>query len=164
MKVFFRSLMIFWVSWIFVGGGTAFAEDMMTLDPNGAQNAGAVMMPEAADLVTDILASRGGWVNQSGSVLLISMPAGGMFTGTYINNAAGTGCLGGSFPLTGRTTGSHMAWSVAWTNATANCNSVTAWAGNFNSSTGVLTTKWSLAYTSQGGGIIETGSDVFTPR
>lgn len=145
---------------LFVGSIALQAENMTMLDPAGGQDMTMKMQDEAGALRQLLAAS--GWVNQSGSIMNFTALATGQITGTYINNAAGTGCQGSPYPLTGWINGNNIAWSVTWTNTTQNCNSVTAWGGYYTSSTGQITTNWVLAYQSASGGTTQLGQDVFT--
>lgn len=140
---------------------SALAEDVTVLDPSGGAGSGELAGMAALSDLQQHLATTG-WVNQSGSVMNFSVSTDGQITGTYVNNAAGTGCQGTPYPLTGWVYGNNIAWSVAWTNATANCNSVTAWGGYYDPGTNSLQTSWVLAYQGTSGGGIEQGTDVFT--
>ncbi len=105
------------------------------------------------------------WRNQSGSTMTIDIDTNGNVIGTYINRAAGTGCQNTPYVLNGRVNGSYIAFSVAWNNATANCNSATGWAGyaQVSGSDIQIVTNWNLAYQSASGSSkIEQGSDTFT--
>ncbi|MDQ0423235.1 hypothetical protein J2045_004287 [Peteryoungia aggregata LMG 23059] len=105
------------------------------------------------------------WINELGSVMTIDVASDGSVSGTYVNNAQGTGCQGTPYVLNGRVTGNTIAFSVAWSNGTANCNSVTGWAGYAQVSTGntlQIVTQWNLAYMASSGGQIQSGKDVFT--
>ena len=105
------------------------------------------------------------WVNELGSVMTIDVAPDGSVSGTYVNNAQGTGCQGTPYVLNGRVTGNTIAFSVAWNNGTANCNSATGWAGYaqvVSGSTLQIVTQWNLAYIATNGGQIESGADTFT--
>ena len=141
--------------------GTARAEDVKSLDPNGAEGVAALMSGQGQGELADFLSSRG-WVNQSGSVMNFTLSSSGQITGSYVNNAAGTGCQGTAYPLVGYLIGDTIAWSVLWNNSTANCNSVTAWGGYYDPGTSSIITDWTLAYEGSQGGAIENGSDTFT--
>jgi hypothetical protein len=140
-------------------GASAQAESMRSPDPAGGQGDAVMKMVPGEDL--QAAAAAHGWVNQSGSVMNFTLAAGGIISGSYINNAPGTGCQGTAYPLTGWVYGNTIAWSVAWTNATASCNSVTAWAGYYDPNTSAILTQWSLAYQTGSGGAIQRGGDVF---
>jgi len=102
------------------------------------------------------------WQNQSGSTFSIDAydPSNGLFSGTYINRAAGTGCQNTPYAVTGYILADMISWSVKWANVYANCNSVTGWTGYYNK--GTITTNWNLAYmASSGGYVIEKGGDTF---
>lgn len=104
------------------------------------------------------------WKNQSGSTMMISVDSFGNVSGQYINRAAGTGCQNTPYPLVGRVNNNFIAFSVAWNNATENCNSATGWAG-YAQATGSdvqIVTNWNLAYEDPSGPRIEQGSDTFT--
>ncbi len=104
------------------------------------------------------------WQNQSGSTMTINIDTSGNVTGHYINRASGTGCQGTPYVLNGRVNGNFIAFSVAWSNATANCNSVTGWAGYAQAvgSNVEIVTNWNLAYQGGSGSQIGQGSDTFT--
>ncbi|MET0942690.1 MAG: avidin/streptavidin family protein [Mesorhizobium sp.] len=103
------------------------------------------------------------WQNQSGSTMMISIDSFGNVSGQYINRAAGTGCQGSPYLLAGRITGNFISFSVAWNNATENCNSVTGWAGyaSVNGNKLEIITDWNLAYQGASSPMIEQGSDTF---
>jgi hypothetical protein len=83
----------------------------------------------------------------------------GTFTGVYINNAAGFACQGlPGFPLTGRTSGTKVTFTVVWNNGIQNCNSTTVWYGVDQGT--VMPTKWTL--TSPSGK--QKGFDLFTAQ
>ncbi len=105
------------------------------------------------------------WVNELGSIMTIDVGSDGSVSGTYVNNAQGTGCQGTPYVLSGRITGNTIAFSVAWSNGTANCNSVTGWAGYAQvaaNNTIQIVTQWNLAYITSTGGQIQNGADLFT--
>lgn len=101
------------------------------------------------------------WQNQRGSYLVIqSVATNGAMSGYYVNNASGYGCQGTPYPASGWALGSAFSFQVIWSNATATCSSVTAWAGFIYNDT--LTTKWNLAVNgSTSASQILQGSDVF---
>jgi hypothetical protein len=136
----------------------AIAEDVKQLDPLGGQ---AEMPMAAADSELQKLLAASGWVNQSGSVMNFAVGPSGQISGTYVNNAAGTGCQGSAYPLTGWVYGNNIAWSVTWTNAVASCNSVTAWGGYYDPNSNAIQTNWVLAYQTGSGGATQLGADVF---
>lgn len=124
--------------------------------------------PFKAETFTDFSSLSGtstSWVNELGSVMTINVGSDGSVNGTYVNNAQGTGCQGTPYVLDGRVTGNTIAFSVAWSNGTANCNSVTGWAG-YAQVTGAnqiqIVTQWNLAFISASGGQFQTGADLFT--
>jgi hypothetical protein len=132
----------------------------------------ALAESQSASFEESVAAAASGWTNQSGSTMtLIFTPSStqpGVYTlsGNYINNAAGFGCQGTPYPLAGvyYTNTLTLSFNVAWSNAHADCASVTGWTGFFNLSTTPIsiTTDWNLAYASSSGGAITSGSDVFT--
>ncbi|MBL4892401.1 MAG: hypothetical protein JKX91_11395 [Rhizobiaceae bacterium] len=119
-----------------------------------------------------MLSTATSWVNQSGSVASISFaaaptqPATYIVSGHYVNNAAGYQCQGTAYPLNGiyYTNTQTISFSVAWSNSTENCQSVTGWTGYIDLSTSPLKmiTKWNLAYLNSGSQQIFPGSDTFT--
>lgn len=124
------------------------------------------LSPEA-----EFLASATSWTNQSGSVASISFtastqPATQEVSGTYINNAAGFNCQGTPYPLSGiyyintRT----ISFSVAWSNSSEDCQSVTGWTGyiDLGQTPFKMVTNWNLAYSGASGPEILQGSDTFT--
>jgi hypothetical protein len=138
--------------------GAAFAKD---LDPGGGQSAEVLQSLEALpDLLSAVAAQ--GWVNQSGSVMNFTVNSDMSIVGSYINNAAGTGCQGTSYPLSGWINGNNIAWTVSWSNPSADCNSVTGWAGYYDPNSDSIISSWSLAYQSGSGGQIQLGNDTFT--
>jgi hypothetical protein len=142
-----------------LGPVAGLAEDAAVLDPGGGQSGALATMGADSDLGRFLAAT--GWVNQSGSVMNFTGTSTGQIQGTYVNNATGTGCQGTAYPLIGWVNGNNIAWSVSWSNASADCNSVTAWGGYYDPSTGSIQTRWTLAYQSGSGGAIQQGADVF---
>ena len=71
------------------------------------------------------------WKNQRGSIMKVFMvQPNGTFSGLYINNTPGFACQGlPGFPLTGRTSGNKVTFTVVWNNGIQNCNSTTVWYG-----------------------------------
>lgn len=108
------------------------------------------------------LESLSGWQNQSGSTFSIDTydPSSGLFSGSYINRAQGTGCQNTPYGVTGYILGNIISWSVRWQNAYQNCSSATGWTGYY--ANGVITTNWNLAYQTSGGYAIAKGTDTFT--
>jgi len=98
------------------------------------------------------------WKNQSGSTFTINSinPTTGQLSGVYINNASGYSCAGTPYAATGYAYNNIISWSVLWSNAYENCQSITGWTGYVNSS-GAIKTVWELVYNNQ----ISTGNDVF---
>ena len=126
------------------------------MDPAAGQAMEAAMPSQLAAGIS--------WVNEYGSVLTYSVGSGGQISGTYVNNAPNTGCQGTAYPVTGWVASYTIAWSVIWSNSFENCNSMTAWAGYYDTSSGTIQTMWSLAYSVGSGGTISTGKDVFHPN
>ncbi|MXN63414.1 hypothetical protein GR183_00725 [Stappia sp. GBMRC 2046] len=98
------------------------------------------------------------WENQRGSKLTIETidPTTGVLTGNYINNAAGYGCIGSPYRVVGYVYGNLIGWSVRWSNAHEDCQSITSWTGYYQN--GTITTQWELVYGTQ----INDGADMFT--
>lgn len=117
-----------------------------------------------------MLASGSTWTNQSGSVATLSFSSSsqsGVYTvtGTYVNNAAGYPCQGTPYPLSGvyYTGNQTISFSVAWSNSSQDCQSVTGWTGYFLYNSGwSITTDWNLAQCSHSGPTIIQGQDIFT--
>lgn len=113
------------------------------------------------------------WTNQGGSTMtLVLNCAKSQFgvcpaSGTYINNEAGFNCQGTPYPLTGvyYINTQTISWSVAWSNANEDCQSVTGWTGYLNLTSNPLqfVTNWNLAYSTGGSNrTILQGQDTFT--
>ncbi len=113
------------------------------------------------------------WRNQDGSTMALtftadpSNPGVYFLSGSYINNAAGYACQGTPYPLTGRYYANTLtaSFNVVWSNAYADCQSVTGWTGYFSAGASAwqFTTDWNLAYQDASGNMkIESGSDRFT--
>jgi hypothetical protein len=118
-----------------------------------------------------LLAEGTSWTNQRGSVASItftvsSQPGTYVLTGNYVNNAAGYQCQGTPYPLSGiyYANTQTLSFSVAWSNNSQNCQSVTGWTGYFDLSQSpiTMTTNWNLAYSTGSGGAIAQGKDVFS--
>lgn len=87
------------------------------------------------------------WVNERGSVLNVGTvdPGTGAFTGTYTNNAAGFGCQGYPYGVSGNAKGTAVNFVVNWKDAGApDCRSITIWNGNIAGTQ--LVTRWTLDY------------------
>lgn len=141
----------------------------------GLQNASAES--QGVSLENGLVATTTGWTNQDGSVAHFqvagstSQPHTYSVKGTYINNASGYGCQGTPYPLTGTyyfnpsVAGGIelLTFSVAWSNASADCMSETSWTGFLtqNGSTWEIVTQWHLAFQSPAGYQIKSGSDTF---
>ncbi len=130
----------------------------------GAAAAFSPVDPAAFKDFSSLVSTSSTWTNQSGSTMTISIDGNDNVTGQYINRAQGTGCQNSPYPIAGRVTGNFIAFSVAWTNGTQNCNSVTGWAGyaQASGSTIAIVTQWNLAYQGSGAPAIEQGADTFT--
>lgn len=120
----------------------------------------------------DLLGSAtNSWQNQGGSTMSFTLtqstqPGVYTVTGNYINNEAGFGCQGTSYPLSGvfYDGTATISFSVAWSNAYANCASVTGWTGYYSPNDQTIYTDWNLSYlNSSGQMVIQSGSDQFTP-
>jgi hypothetical protein len=138
---------------LFMSGLVQAQSDVM--DPAAGQAMEAAMPSQLAAGIS--------WVNQYGSVLTFTVGTSGQISGTYVNNAPGTGCQGTAYPVIGWVANYTIAWSVIWNNSFQNCNSMTAWAGYYDSSSGTIQSKWSLAYSVGSGGSVSTGADIFKP-
>lgn len=132
----------------------------------------AEMAADKPDFKSAVAAATS-WKNQSGSTMSLdftqdpSNPNIGIVTGSYINNAAGYACQGTPYPVTGRyyTNNLTISFNVIWSNAYANCQSVTGWTGYFayTGSQWQIITNWNLAYETGGGQMtISSGADTFT--
>ena len=120
----------------------------------------------------EMLASGSSWTNQSGSVASLSFQLSGTqpsvytVSGYYVNNAQGFSCRGTPYVLSGvyYINTATISFSVAWSNSSEDCRSVTGWTGyfDFGSSPVRMVTDWNLAYLSSTGGQILQGSDIFT--
>jgi hypothetical protein len=79
---------------------------------------------------------EGTWHNELGSTLIIASVAGGEIRGTYETAVSSTGCAKGAFPLSGRVDPGSQAdqplgFVVAWVNGQSQCDSATAWSGQY---------------------------------
>ena len=97
-----------------------------------------------------LLASGSSWTNQSGSVASLTFTASSQ-PGTYV--------MSGYYVNT-----QTISFSVAWSNSSEDCQSVTGWTGYFDVSQSpmTMTTNWNLAYSTGSGQAIAQGKDVFT--
>jgi len=97
-----------------------------------------------------LLASGLSWTNQSGSVASLTFTASSQ-PGTYV--------MSGYYVNT-----QTISFSVAWSNSSEDCQSVTGWTGYFDVSQSpmTMTTNWNLAYSTGSGQAIAQGKDVFT--
>lgn len=106
---------------------------------------------------------EGLWTNERGSALYITdVSDEGLITGWYVNNAPGFSCQGTPYPLTGwMLFGTNtVTFSVKWENTSANCQSLTTWAGTFTSMMSTITTTWLLVQNNQPTPM--QGQDTFT--
>lgn len=133
---------------------------------------GAVAEGDGSEMLPDYLSATGvSWTNQDGSVATTgftpsSQPSVYTVSGHYVNNAVGFSCRGTPYPLSGvyyQPTG-MISFSVAWSNASEDCQSATGWTGYIGASSSAITmtTDWNLAYMGSSGPQIEQGSDLFT--
>lgn len=121
---------------------------------------------------SSLLTSTTSWTNQRGSVANFTFtqsptqPDTYVVTGTYVNNAAGYNCKGTPYPLTGfyYAPTNVISFSVAWSNATEDCRSITGWTGYLDYSVNPpqLSTDWNLAFSGSAGQQIQQGKDTFT--
>jgi hypothetical protein len=101
------------------------------------------------------------WTNQRSSVLSItSVDAGGKITGTFVNNAAGTDCVGKpEHDVAGKLSGSSVVLVVTFTK----CNTVTVWRGKISGSK--ISAPFEAAYPDATGRLkIWKGTDTFTKQ
>lgn len=120
----------------------------------------------------DMIEVASSWTNQSGSVASISFeqstsqPHVYVVSGTYVNNNDQYQCKGTPYPLSGvyYTNTETISFSVAWSNSSEDCQSVTGWTGyiDVGSSQIKMETNWNLAYSDPSGWQIEQGEDTFT--
>jgi hypothetical protein len=100
------------------------------------------------------------WTNQTGARLTIeSVAADGSFTGSFVNRSGDFACRNTPYHVSGWIDGQKIAFSVRWTNTTANCQAITTWSG-FAGPKG-LQTQWVLVYLKKGDPTISSGKDVF---
>ncbi len=116
----------------------------------------------------DAILAGGTWTNQGGSTATFEFQASsqpGTYTvsGTYVNREAGYLCQGTPYPLTGIYYSGTLtiSFSVAWSNAAENCQSVTGWTGYFGNNLD-LVTQWNMAFDKGTSSAISSGKDVFT--
>jgi len=129
---------------------------------------------QAADLDPRLADPATHWVNERGSTMTLVFTCNGSqnavctLSGNYINNAQGFQCRGNPYPLVGvyYINTQTLSWSVAWSNAVADCGSVTGWTGYLIFSSPIqIVTNWNLAYSTGGTGrAIMQGADTFTQR
>jgi len=106
-----------------------------------------------AAALADPLTAPSFWKNQRGSELMITaVSSSGAIRGTFTNRAAGFGCQGIPYPVTGRTTAQQTTFKVNF----VRCRTVTTWTGVVNGLT--MPTTWILIYN----GPTQTGFDFFT--
>lgn len=100
------------------------------------------------------------WTNQVGSTLTIeAITPNGAFTGTYVNQAGDIACRSSPYRANGWIDGQKIAFSVRWTNATANCQGITSWSG-FIGPKGLLT-QWTIVHYKKGEPAFTSGKDIF---
>ncbi len=101
------------------------------------------------------------WTSQQGSVLTIkTIAADGSFTGVYVSRTGNPSCQNQPYPAHGWIDGQKIAFAVRWTNATANCQSITTWTG-YIGPRGMLT-HWVIVRLGSGGTpILTSGKDIF---
>ena len=100
------------------------------------------------------------WTNQTGAKLTIeSIAADGSFTGSFVSHSGDIACRNTPYHVNGWIDGQKIAFSVRWTNTTANCQAITTWSG-FLGPKG-LQTQWVLVYLKKGDHTISSGKDVF---
>lgn len=108
------------------------------------------------------IAAPSTWVNERGSVMTIdSVDAStGKMVGKFVNNAAGTSCLGDpGFDLGGQNETDSVRLFVTFKNQSEDCHSITLWQGTVENDT--ITTIWELVYLTPDGFSTTTGADVF---
>jgi len=96
------------------------------------------------------------WKNQNGSELRITSASRGTIRGTFTNRAAGFGCQGTPYPVTGTTGGTQIIFTVSF----AKCRSTATWRGSVQGLG--MTTPWVLRYVSNGAPATKTGFDFFS--
>jgi hypothetical protein len=100
------------------------------------------------------------WTNQAGARLTIeSVAADGSFAGSFVNRGGDSACRNTPYHVSGWIDGQKIAFSVRWTNTTANCQAITTWSG-FLGLKG-LQTQWVVVYIKRGNPTISSGKDVF---
>ncbi|MFQ1702155.1 avidin/streptavidin family protein [Loktanella agnita] len=101
-----------------------------------------------------------------GFTLSPSQPATYIVSGYYVNNTQGYNCQGTAYPITGiyYANTQTLSFSVAWSNSSEDCQSVTGWTGyvDYGATPLQMVTNWNLAYESTGGSQIMQGQDTFT--
>ena len=132
----------------------------------------AIAESQQFDAESKLLSTTSSWMNQRGSVANLSFaPSPGqphtyIVSGTFVNNAAGYNCIGTPYPISGfyYTEAKVISFTVAWSNATEDCRSITGWTGYFDYSLNParLETDWNLAYSGSTGPQILQGKDIFT--
>lgn len=132
-----------------------------------------IALSETTALNTEmtVLSSTTKWTNSSGSTMVLALsPAAAQpyvfnVSGHYVNKATGFGCQGTSFPLSGvyYSNTQVISFSVAWSNSSQDCQSVTGWTGYFDflKPTPELIADWNLAFKTANGKTIMQGNDVF---
>ncbi|TPQ34278.1 hypothetical protein C2U70_17380 [Bradyrhizobium guangdongense] len=106
------------------------------------------------------------WVNSRGSILTVFLvdPGTGVFTGTYVNKAAGFQCQGVPYVASGVAKGTSVTFTVNWKGILVpDCHSTTVWTGR--SIGPALKTRWKLDYIgSDGKPHVLYGKDVFAKQ
>lgn len=121
---------------------------------------GALISLSIVSAGAETLPAPSTWINTRGSILSVtSVDASGSIAGTFINNAAGTECLGKSYDMGGKLTASRVRIAVTFTE----CRTVTVWRGNLHGAT--LATRFEAAFPDKNGRIqIWRGRDTFTKK
>eukprot|EP00040_Diaphanoeca_grandis_P032028 m.193011 g.193011 ORF g.193011 m.193011 type:complete len:406 (+) comp32489_c0_seq1:80-1297(+) len=103
----------------------------------------------------------GNWTSakKSQMTILHQDPVTGVLQGYYKNlDASYPNCFNIPYVLTGFAYGPQITFDVLWQSQTESCNSTTSWTGNYDVTTGGLSTKWVLAR--EASNIL--GTDTFT--
>ena len=100
------------------------------------------------------------WTNQAGSRMTIeSVAADGSFAGSFVSRDGDSACRSTPYHVSGWIDGQKIAFTVRWTNTTANCQAITSWSG-FVGPKG-LQTLWLHVYLKKGEQTLATGKDLF---
>ncbi len=113
-----------------------------------------------ATLSAQTLPAPSTWKNARGSVLTISgVDSEGKVTGTFVNNAPGTQCIGRPYEATGKVSAGRVRLAVVFTE----CRTVTVWRGRVAGTQ--FPTRFEAAYPTQNGRIeIWRGRDNFVKQ